>query len=329
MSIDSSRRYAYLHHPVSRRYWAESKRWTGSIGKLGCIGLASPATTSLTVAEFPFHYQNRFRVYNNGDEDAVITIKVTTPYSDVRQWVSLDQDIFVIPAESSTVCTFTIDAEEGYTGDYAITFTLTKLPQELTELPQEGGIMAVAYIGLGVEFTLTVQVPPEAGDSSLGERPPTPEVAPEAEPEPATEEQLEEVAESKAGAIWEQLVKPIVLSIPSSVVQGESVELSASFVGGGEPAAMGLLLVSPSGREYRLSRSTTFEFDEPGKWSVIVTIADHAILGQPVEVLPRQELIAWNVLIMIAMGAVILIGAITVAMVMRWRRWERTGQIPQ
>ena len=299
----------------------------------GGLGLASPGTTSITITEFPFHYQDQFRVYNNGDEDVVISIKVTGPYPDVERWVSLDKDIFVIAAGSSTVRTFAIDAEEGHTGDYEITFTATRLPQELTELPQAGQISAVAYIGVGIEFTLTVHVPPEAGDSSLGERPVTPEVTPEAEPQPATEEQIEEVAESDAGAVWEQLVKPIVLSIPSSPVQNETVELSASFVGGGEPAAMGLLVVSPSGKEYRLPRSTTFEFDEPGKWSIIVTIADHAILGQPLEVLPELlpegEPVSWNILIIILVAALIVIAAMTVAILVRWRRWKRTKRLPQ
>jgi len=274
----------------------------------GGIGLATPATTSVTLTEFPFHHGDQFRVYNNGAEDAVIMIYVSAPYSDVKQWVSLEKKIFTLEAETSTVCAFAIDAEAGYTGDYEITFTPTKLAQELTEVPTEGNINTVAYIGLGVEFNLTVHVPQEVGDSSLGERPPTPEVTPKTEPPPVAE-----VAETEAGVIWEGLLKPIILSIPSSVVQGESVDLSASFIGGGEPAQMGLLIVSPSGKEYKLPRSTTFKFDEPGKWSVIVTIADHVIMGKTVDVLPKPGLFGTfespNLLLItgIAAGVVIII----------------------
>jgi len=290
------------------------------------IGLSTPATTSVTLTEFPFHHEDQFRVYNNGDEDAVIMIYVSAPYPDVKQWVSLEKDILAIEDGTSAVCTFAIDAEAGYTGDYAITFTPTKLAQELTEVPTEGKIKAVAYIGLGVEFKLTVHVPQEVGDSSLGERPPTPEVAPETEPLPVTEEQLREVTEEESGIIWEKLLKPIILSIPSSVVQGESVDLSASFVGGGEPAQMGLLVVSPSGKKYKLPRSTSFKFDEPGKWSVIVTIADQVIMGKTVEVLPKQGLLGtiepFNLLLMISIAAgVIIIGmAILLVVLLRRRR---------
>ncbi len=290
----------------------------------GGIGLATPATTSVTLTEFPFHHEDQFRVYNNGDEDAVITIYVSAPYPDVEQWVSLEKDIFAIEAGTSTVCTFAIDAEAGYTGDYEIIFTPTKLAQELTEVPTEGGINPVAYIALGVEFKLTVHVPQEVGDSSLGERPPTPEVTPETEPPPVTEEQLIEVTETEAGVIWEELLKPILLSIPSSVVLGESVDLSASFVGGGEPAEMGLLVVSPSGKKYELPRSATFKFDELGKWSVIVTIADQAIMGKTVEVIPKQGLPGTieplNLLLIISICAGVIIVGMTILLVVLLRR---------
>lgn len=289
----------------------------------GGIGLSTPATNSVTLTEFPFHHEDQFRVYNNGDEDAVIMIYVSAPYPDVKKWVSLEKDVFIIEAGTSTVIAFTIDAEAGYTGDYEITFTPTKLAQELTEVPTEGGITAVAYIGLGVEFKLTVHVSQEVGNSSLGERPPTPEVTPETEPPPVTEEQLKEVTEEESGVIWEELLKPIVLSIPSSVVQGESVDLSASFVGGGEPAQMGLLVVSPSGKNYELPRSTTFKFNEPGKWSVIVTIADQVIMGKTVEVLPKQGLLgvtaAFNLMLIVGIAAALIIIILLVVLLRRRR----------
>ncbi len=291
----------------------------------GGIALSTPATTSVTLTEFPFHHEDQFRVYNNGDEDAVIMIYVSAPYPDIEQWVSLEKDMFAIEAGTSTVVTFAIDAGAGYTGDYEITFTPTKLAQELTEVPTEGKINAVAYIGLGVEFKLTVHVPQEVGESSLGQRPPTPEVTPEIEPPPVTEEQLREVTEEESGVIWQELLKPIILSIVSSVVQGESAELSASFVGGGEPAEMGLLVVSPSGKKYELPRSATFKFDEPGKWSVIVTIADQAIMGKTVEVLPKQGLLGtiepFKLLLIISISAgVIIVGMVILLLVLLQRR---------
>ncbi len=290
----------------------------------GGIGLSTPATTSVTRTEFPFHHEDEFRIYNNGDEDAVIMIYVSAPYPDVKQWVALEKDVFAIEAGTSTVVTFIIDVGAGYTGDYEITFTPTKLAQELTEVPTEGAIKAVAYIGLGVEFMLTVHIPQEVGESSLGKRPPTPEMTPETEPPPVTQEQLKEVTEEESGVIWEELLKPVVLSIPSSVVQGESVELSASFVGGGEPAEMGLLVVSPSGKKYELPRSTTFKFDEPGKWSVIVTIADQAIMGKTVEVLPKQGLLGtiepFNLLLIISIGAGVIIVGMAILLVALLRR---------
>jgi len=48
----------------------------------------------------------------------------------------------------------------------------------------------------------------------------------------------------------EEVLKSIVRSIPASVVQGETVELSASFVGGGGPVEMGLLIVPPLDKKY-------------------------------------------------------------------------------
>ncbi len=288
----------------------------------GGIGLATPQTTSITISEFPFHHADQFRVYNNGDEDAVIVIYVFATYPDVREWVSLEKDILSIEAGTSAVCHFAIDAEEGYTGDYDIIFTPTKLAQGLTEVETEGGISATAYIGLGAEFKLALNVPQEVGSSSLGERPPMPEMTPE-EATIVTEEQIAEVTEG--GIVWEELVKPIVFNIPSSIVQGESVELSASFIGGGEPAQMGLLIVSPSGKKYELPRSTTFKFDEPGKWSIIVTIAGHAILGQTVEVTPREGIVSWvndlfGLPLVAVIGGGVLIIVIIVLLVLLLRR---------
>lgn len=292
----------------------------------GGIGLSSPQITSVTVTELPFHHEDQFRVYNNGDEDMVIVINVSAPYPDVEQWVSLEKEIFTLEAGTSVVVTFSIDADAAYTGDYDITFIPTKLAEELTEVTREGGIKAVAYIGLGVEFTLTVHVPREVGESSLGgEHPPAPEVTPETEEQSSvTEEEIEQLAEEESGVVWEEVLKPIVLSIPASVVQGETVELSASFVGGGEPAEMGLLVVSPLGKKYELPRVTTFKFDKPGKWSVIVTIADHPIMGKTLEVLPKQGLLGagelFNAPLIVAIGGGVLLVVIVILLVLLLQR---------
>ena len=284
----------------------------------GGIALSNPPVSSITIDRFPFHYENAIRVYNTGDEVCVFAIKVITEYQDVAEWISFDKDIFVLEPETNTQCTFYIDANEGYTGNYEVVLFPVLLPKEAMEM-KRGGTGVLTYISVGIEFQFTIRVPREVGDKSLGDRPPLPEVTPEPKPEP--EKPVEE-----GGVVWKDIGKPIVLNIPAAVYQNETVELSASFIGGGEPADMGLLIVSPSGEEYELPRSTTFKFNEVGQWSIIVTIGGEMILGQPLEVVARPVAltVSWAVLGRIIGVVLIIISVIVSVILVRRRRALRS-----
>jgi len=238
------------------------------------VGLSSPNVHSVTINKFPFHYSDTLRIYNTGDEKSVYTIKVDAPYPDVKEWVSLDKDVFTLAPDTSTVVTFSIDAEEGYTGSYSIKLTPGITPKE-TDV---SGIFV--YLALGTPFHFTVNVPKSVGDRSLGDRPAT------ATPTQTSEIQeiAKDVSESESGIVMKWMGTPISLDMPSKVYLGDLVTITASFIGGGEPASMGLLIVSPSGEEYKLPRSTEFRFDEVGVWSVMVVIGDEVILGKPIQV---------------------------------------------
>ena len=244
------------------------------------IGLSSPGITSITVDKFPFHYSDTLRVYNAGDEESLYTIKIEAPYPDVKKWVSVDKDIFTLSPDTSTVVTFSIDAEEGYTGSYTITLTPGIVPKEKVNVT---GMFV--YLALGTPFAFTIDVPKDVGVTSLGERPAVPVTT------PATEipEIAKNVTESESGIIWKEMGKSIFLDMPSKVYLGDLVTITASFIGGGEPVDMGLLIVSPSGKEYRLPRSTEFTFDEEGKWSIMVVIGDVVILGKPIPIQEQQS----------------------------------------
>ena len=246
----------------------------GTVSAKTGIGLSSPSITSITIDKFPFHYSDTLRVYNTGDEESVYSIKIDAPYPDVRDWISVDKDIFTLSPGTSTVVTFSIDAEEGYTGSYTITLTPAIVPKEKTNVT---GMFV--YLALGTPFAFTIDVP----NGSLGERPPVPVATPTSEiPEIA-----KKVAESESGIMWREMGKSIFLDMPSKVYLGDLVRITASFIGGGEPVNMGLLIVSPSEKEYRLPRSTEFRFDEVGTWSVMVVIGDEVILGRPILVLQK------------------------------------------
>ena len=271
------------------------------------IGLSTPTTESVTIEKFPFHYSDHFRVYNTGDEEGVFTVDVKTEYEDVKGWVSLDKSIFTLKPEESTVVTFNIDAEEGYTGDYTVVFQSAILPKGSEE--NITGVGAVAYLALGQPFKFTINVP----EGSLGERPPTPSVTPTSE----IPEFAKNVTESESGIVKTWMGTPISLDMPSEAYLGDLVKITASFIGGGEPADMGLLIVSPSEKEYRIPRSTEFRFDEVGTWSVIVVIGDEVILGKTIQV-EAKSLSAYTPYI--ALAGVFVIIIFLVALLLRRRK---------
>ncbi len=244
------------------------------------IGISTPTNESMTIEKFPFHYQDSFRIYNTGDEDGVYTINVNTEYQDVKDWVSLDKSIFTLKPEESTLVTFSIDAEEAYTGSYTVVFQSVILPKGSDE--KSTGVGAVAYLALGQPFKFTIKI----SNGSLGERPSTPVATPTPE---LSAEIAKNIRESGSGIVKTWIGTPIYLDMPSNVSLNDPVEMSASFIEGGEPADMGLLLVSPSGEEYQLSRSDTFRFDEEGAWSAMVVIGGEVILGRPIHVQPQPE----------------------------------------
>jgi len=246
------------------------------------VAISSPKIESLTVMDLPYSYENQFRVYNNGDEDGLYSVEATTEYPDVKEWVSFDEDSFTLGPRESIVVSFAINAYDSYSGEYPIYIAAKSLPMDSET--GESGTGASAFISLSQGFEIDISVP----NGNLGERPivtatPTPEV-------PAkVEEAAEEIAATDEGVVVKEFDKPISLDIPSKVTAGEEVELSASFIGGGEPFGMGLTLVSPSGKSYELSRTAVFTFDETGTWSVMVVINDEVILGKSVEVMPGTE----------------------------------------
>jgi len=243
------------------------------------IALSSPQVDLLTVTELPYSYSNHFRVYNTGDEEGLYAVKVSADYPDVEDWVTFDKDTFTLDPEESTVVTFFVNVEDTYTGDYTLLIYSKTLPMDSGTVIEGTG--ASAFLSLSQSFKIDMSVP----NGNLGERPevietPTPEILAE------VEEAAQEIAASDEAVMMKEFDKPISLDIPSKVTAGEEVELSASFIGGGEPFGMGLTLVSPSGKSYKLSRTAVFTFDETGTWSVMVVIDDEVILGKSIEVMP-------------------------------------------
>ena len=269
------------------------------------IGLSSPNVCSATIDTFPFHYSDTLRIYNTGDEESIYTIKIDAPYPDVEDWISLDKDMFTLSPDTSTVVTFSIDAEDGYTGSYDITLTPAIVPKE--EVNVTGMFV---YLALGTPFKFTIDVP----NGSLGERPPAPVATPTSE----IAEIAKNVAESESGIIWKEMGKSIFLDMPSKVYLGDLVRITAAFIGGGEPASMGLLIVSPSGEEYGFPRSTEFRFDEVGTWSVMVVIGDEVILGRPI--LVQKGIGVYALYIAVVVLALALLVAVLVLLRRRKKR---------
>ncbi len=241
------------------------------------IALSSPDIELLTVTKFPYYYENQFRVYNTGDEEGFFTLEVKAESPDVEEWVTYDLDTFALGPEESTDVLFFIDVYDAYSGDYQIEIIAKTLPVDLETVFD--GIGANGFISLAQSFIIDITVP----DGNLYERPDvtdttTPEIPEE------VEDVAEEIVANDEGVVVKDVGRPISLDIPSKAVEGEEVELSASFIGGGEPFGMGLTLVSPFGESYELSRTAIFTFDEVGTWSVMVVIDDEVIVGKSVKV---------------------------------------------
>ena len=251
------------------------------------MALSSPPISVVTVQGFPFHYENKFRVYNRGDADSVFTVDVLTVCQDVRDWISFDKKVFVLKPNESTQVTFFMDAKEGFIGDCEVIIRPLMLPEAETLLNGAAASQR-AYIKTGVDMRFILNVPDAVGMASLGKRPaPKDKVA--ADQKASDKKAVEETLSSETGVLKTRLDKPLSVEIPSTAVVGQPCALSVSFIGGGEPEEMGLSLTSPSGINYRLPKTASFTFDEKGKWAVLVVIGNEVILGKTVNVLPSQN----------------------------------------
>lgn len=237
------------------------------------IGLATPPVERLEIDSFPFTYQNQFRVYNKGGDERVFVISVSAPYQDVLDWVTVDTSVFTLPPGETRVIQFSIYAESGYQGEYDVLFKPTLLPTQTEATPDS----AMAHVAMSAAYTLTLVVPEGVGP----QRPEEEEVSPE-EPRELTKT-VQEMEETKATTV-RPFDKPLLINVPPEVYQYEPTYLSVQFVEGEEPTELGFVLVSPSGKSYRLPSETTFSFDEEGIWSVLIVIQEEIIAGNPLEV---------------------------------------------
>lgn len=237
------------------------------------IGLATPPVEQLEIDSFPFTYQNQFRVYNKGEDERVFVISVSAPYQDVLDWITVDFSVFTLPPRETRVIQFSIYAESGYQGKYDVVFKPTLLPTQTEATPDS----AMAHLAMSAAYTLTLIVPEGVGS----QRPEEEEIAPET-PRELTKT-VEEVEDTDAATV-RPFDKPLLINVPPEVYQYEPTYLSVHFVEGEEPTELGFVVVSPSGKEYRLPNETTFSFDEKGTWSVIIVIKEEIIAGNPVDV---------------------------------------------
>ena len=237
------------------------------------IGLAAPPVEQLEIDSFPFTYQNQFRVYNKGEDERVFVISVSAPYQDVLDWITVDASVFTLPPGDTRVIQFSIYAESGYQGEYAIIFKPTLLPTQTEATPDS----AMAHLAMSAAYTLTVVVPEGVGS----QRPEEEKIAPET-PKDLTKT-VEEVEDTNAATV-RPFDKSLLINVPPEAYQYEPTYLSVHFVEGGEPTELGFIVVSPSGKEYHLPSETTFSFDEEGTWSVIIVIKEEIIAGNPVDV---------------------------------------------
>jgi len=237
------------------------------------IGLATPPVDTVVIDSFPFTYQNKFRVYNKGEEERVFVISISAPYQDILDWVTVDTSVFTLPAEETRVIQFSIYAESGYQGEYAVSFKPTLLPTQTAPASDS----AMAHLAMSAEYTLTLIVPEGVGLP----RPEEAEVAPE-KPRELTKT-VEEMEETKASTV-RPFDKPLLINVPQEAYQYEPTYLSVAFVEGEEPAELQFVVTAPSGKNYTLPREATFSFDEEGTWSILIVIKEEIIAGNPLEV---------------------------------------------
>ena len=237
------------------------------------IGLATPPVDTLVIDSFPFTYQNKFRVYNKGEEERVFVISISAPYQDVLDWVTVDTSVFTLIPGDTKVVQFSIYCESGYQGEYSIVFKPTLLPTQTTAAPDS----AMAHLAMSASFTLTLIVPEDVGPF----RPEEEEVAPE-QPRELTKT-VEEMEETRASTV-RPFDKPLLITIPPEAYQYEPTFLSVKFVEGDEPTELGFVVVAPSGKNYELGNEATFSFDEEGTWNILIVIKEEIIAGNPLEV---------------------------------------------
>lgn len=268
------------------------------------IGLATPPVETLTIESFPFTYQNKFRVYNKGEEERVFVISISAPYQDVLDWVTVDASVFTLIPGDTRVVQFSIYADSGYQGEYAVIFRPTLLPTQTTPTPNS----AMAHLAMSAAYKLTLIVPEGAGPP----RPHEEEIPPE-QPRELTKT-VEEMKETKASTV-RSFDKPLLINVPSHVYMYEPTPLSVEFIEGEEPTELGFVAVAPSGKSYNLESDTVFSFNEEGTWNILVVIKDEIIAGNPLEVeyniskdLKFRILPRYGILIGGGIAAVCLIG---------------------
>lgn len=237
------------------------------------IGLATPPVDTLVIDSFPYTYQNKFRVYNKGEEERVFVISISAPYQDILDWVTVDTSVFALAPGETKVIQFLIYCESGYQGEYVITFKPTLLPTQTAAAPGS----AMAHLAMSASYELTLIVPEGAGPS----RPQKAEVAPE-QPRELTKT-VEEMEETKASTV-RSFDKPLLINVPPEAYQYEPTVLSVTFIEGEEPTELGFVVVAPSGKSYRLRSESTFSFDEEGTWNILIVIKDEIIAGNPLAV---------------------------------------------
>jgi hypothetical protein len=274
------------------------------------IGLATPPVDNLTIDSFPFTYQNKFRVYNKGEDERVFVISITAPYQDVLEWVTVEVSAFTLLAGETKVIQFSIYAESGYQGEYDVIFRPTLLPTQTTPAPDS----AMAHIAMSASYTLTLIVPEGVGPP----RPQEAEIPPE-NPRELTKT-VEEMEETRASTV-RPFDKPLLINIPPEAIMYEPTHIAVDFIEGEEPTELGFVLVAPSGKSYRVLRDSVFSFDEEGVWNILVVIKDEIIAGNPLEV--RYELakdLRYRILPQYGIVILGIAAAVVVLLVLRRRK---------
>jgi hypothetical protein len=236
------------------------------------IGLATPPVDTLTIDSFPFTYQNKFRIYNKGNDERVFVISISAPYQDVLDWVTVETAVFTLGPGDTKVIQFSIYAESGYQGEYQVVFRPTLLPAQTQPTPDS----ALAHVAMSAAYKLTLIV-----TESAPPRPLEAETPPE-QPRELTKT-VEEMEETQARTV-RPFDKPLLINMPPEAYMYEPTHLSVAFVEGDEPAELGFVVSAPSGKSYRLSSDSTMTFDEEGTWNILIVIKDEIIAGNPLEV---------------------------------------------